>query len=179
MTKNMPRVNRRNFLLIGLNSMVLPSAAILNIGFASAQENVKRNTAELLSGVPSNEQNNNIDKGNAMKIQYLEIVTVDVDAACALYSRMHGVTFGEADQNLGGARTANLADGGLLGIRAPLRDTEDPVVRPYMLVENIDASVAAADNSGAEIAMQPTEIAGYGQFAIVIQGGIESGLWQL
>lgn len=114
-----------------------------------------------------------------MKIHYLEIVTTDVDAACELYSQMHGATFGEADQNLGGARTANLTGGGMLGIRAPLRDTEKPVVRPYVLVENIKASVAAAAEVGAEIAMAPTEIAGHGQFAIVIQGGIESGLWQL
>lgn len=114
-----------------------------------------------------------------MIIHYLEIVTTDVDAACELYSQMHRVTFGEADQNLGGARTADLASGGMLGIRAPLRDTETPVVRPYVLVDDIQASVAAAAESGAEIAMAPTEIAGYGQFAIVIQGGIESGLWQL
>lgn len=119
------------------------------------------------------------DNGKAMKIHYLEIVTTRVDAACALYSQMHGVTFGEADQRLGGARTARLASGGMLGIRAPLRDTEKPVVRPYVLVEDIKASVAAAAKSGAEIAMPPTEIAGHGQFAIVIQGGIESGLWQL
>ena len=64
----------------------------------------------------------------------------------------------------------------MLGIRAPLRDTEGPVVRPYVLVEEIDAAVAAAAEAGAEIAM---ELPGYGQFAIVIQGGIESGLWQL
>ena len=114
-----------------------------------------------------------------MKIQYVEIVTRDVDGACELYSQMHGVTFGEADENLGGARTAKLANGGMLGIRAPLRDTEKPVVRPYVLVEDINASVAAAAKSGAEIAMEPTEIAGHGQFAIVIHGGIESGLWQL
>ena len=114
-----------------------------------------------------------------MKIQYLEIVTPDVDAACQLYSQMHGVPFGDADQNLGGARTAKLAGGGMLGIRAPLRDTEKPVVRPYVLVEDIKASVAAAAESGAVVAMPPTEIAGHGQFAIVIHGGIESGLWQL
>ena len=117
--------------------------------------------------------------GYAVRIHYLEIVTTGVDAACALYSQMHGVTFGEADQKLGGARTANLASGGMLGIRAPLRPTEKPVVRPYVLVEDIKASVAAAAKSGAEIAMPPTEIAGYGEFAIVIHGGIESGLWQL
>ena len=32
-----------------------------------------------------------------MRIHYLEIVTPNVDAACALYGRLHGVTFGQAD----------------------------------------------------------------------------------
>ena len=158
--------------------MALPGAAILHLGCAPDKDNGARNTEELPED-RSNVHDPNADKGNAMKIYYLEIVTADVNAACALYSQMYGVTFGEADQKLGGARTANLAGGGKLGIRAPLRDTEKPVVRPYVLVRDIKASVAAAAKSGAEIAMPPTEIAGHGQFAIVIQGGIESGLWQL
>jgi hypothetical protein len=83
-----------------------------------------------------------------MKIHYLEIVTPDVDAACALHSQMHRVDFGEAEPMLGGARTAKLASGGMLGIRAPLRPTETPVVRPYFLVEDIKASVAAAARPG-------------------------------
>ena len=114
-----------------------------------------------------------------MQIQYLEIVTPDADAVCATYSQLHGVTFGESDEHLGGARTAKLANGGILGVRPPLRDTEKPVVRPYLLVQNIQAAVDAAAKSGAEIALPPMELAGHGTCAIVIQGGIESGLWQL
>jgi uncharacterized protein len=151
-------VNRRDILCAGL--MALPGANIV-------------------SSVHAAEHSRDADKGSAMKIHYLEIVTNNVDAACAIYSAMHGVAFGKAVQSLGGARTAKLAGGGMLGIRAPLRPTEKPVVRPYLLVENIKRAVAAAAKSGAEIAMEPTAIAGYGQFAIVIQGGIESGLWQL
>ena len=52
-----------------------------------------------------------------MRIHYLEIVTADVDAACKLYSQLHGVTFGDVDQRLGGARTATLANGGMIGNR--------------------------------------------------------------
>jgi predicted enzyme related to lactoylglutathione lyase len=48
-----------------------------------------------------------------------------------------------------------------------------------VLVDDINAAVSAAAEAGAEIAMTPTEIVGYGQFAIVIHGGIESGLWQI
>lgn len=116
---------------------------------------------------------------NTVNIQFLEIVTPDVDSACDLYSMMYGVTFGDANPDLGGARTADLGGGGMLGIRGPLRDTETPVVRPYVLVDDISAAVSAAAIAGAEIAMMPTEITGYGQFAIIIHGGIESGLWQI
>ena len=174
----MPRINRRNVLRVGLASMVLPGATILNLGCTPDQDNGAGN-AEELPDDQSNIHDKNADRGSTMKIQYLEIVTTDVDAACELYSQMHGVTFGNADQSLGGARTAKLANGGMLGIRAPLRPTEKPVVRPYVLVEDIKAAVAAAAESGAVVAMPPTEIAGHGQFAIVIHGGIESGLWQL
>ena len=174
----MPSIDRRKILRVGLASAALPGVTVLNLGCAPDQGLGARTTEESPDD-QSSVYDNNPDQGNAMKIHYLEIVTTDVDAACALYSQMHRVTFGEADQNLGGARTANLTSGGKLGIRAPLRDTETPVVRPYVLVEDINSSVAAAAESGAEIAMEPTKIPGYGQFAIVIHGGIESGLWQL
>lgn len=116
---------------------------------------------------------------NAMKIQYLEIVTPDVDAVCATYSNLHGVTFADGDPALGGARTARLHDGGVLGVRPPLRDTEAPVVRPYILVQDIQAAVNTAAESGAEVAISSMELEGHGTCAIVIQGGSELGLWQL
>jgi len=34
-----------------------------------------------------------------MKIHYLEIVTQDVDASVALYSKIHGVSFGVAEES--------------------------------------------------------------------------------
>ncbi|GEM77809.1 VOC family protein [Vibrio superstes] len=114
-----------------------------------------------------------------MKIHYLEVVTPDVALACETYSLLHSVQFSAADPSLGGARTATLANGGKLGIRAPLRDTELPIVRHYILVEDIQATVDAAQESGAEVAVPPMELPGHGQCAIVIQAGIELGFWQL
>jgi len=52
------------------------------------------------------------------------------------------------------------------------------VVRPYTLVTDIKAAVAAAEAAGAPVAMNPMEIPGEGMFAIVINGGIECGFWQ-
>ena len=80
---------------------------------------------------------------------------------------------------LGNARTADLEDGGRIGVRAPMRDTEAPVVRPYLLVDDIEAAVKAAETAGAIVAMPPMEIPGGGTFSIYILGGIEHGLWQL
>lgn len=166
-------------LRVGLAFVALPST-ILHLGCTTYREGTSRDP----EGSPDNRSVANdkaspTTKENAMQIQYLEIVTADVDGVCATYSRLHDVTFGARDQNLGGARTAKLANGGLLGVRAPLRDTEKPVVRPYLLVQDIQAAVDAAADSGAEVALPPMEIVGHGTCAVVIQGGIESGLWQL
>ncbi len=113
-----------------------------------------------------------------MKVQYLEIVTPEFDAMCLQYSTIYGISFSEPDANFGGARTAKLEGGGLIGVRGPLRDTETPVVRPYMLVDDIDSAVKSAVEAGAEVAMPPMEIPGHGMFAIVIHGGIECGFWK-
>ena len=114
-----------------------------------------------------------------MKIHYLEIVTHDVDAVCAAYARVHSLTFGSGDAGLGNARTAPLPDGAMLGVRAPMHESEEPIVRPYLLVEDIEAATAEAVDAGGEIAHPPMEIPGHGTFAIVTQGGIQHGLWQV
>jgi uncharacterized protein len=101
-----------------------------------------------------------------MHIQHLEIVTTNVESTCTLYSTMHNVTFSDPDQSLGGARTAPLANGGMLGVRPPMHDAKRPVVRPYILVRDIKAAVAAAADCGAKIAVPPMEIAGHGTCAI-------------
>ena len=114
-----------------------------------------------------------------MKIQYLEIVSPDADAICAEYEAIQNVKFGEPQELLGGARTCKLADGGIVGVRGPLRDTEDSVVRPYWLVENMEKAISIVKAEGAEIAVPPLEIPGLGTFAIYIKGGIDHGFWKL
>lgn len=113
-----------------------------------------------------------------VQIHYLEIVTPDVDEVCSTYAELHGVRFSEPDPLLGNARTAALADGGKIGIRAPMHETEEPVVRPYLLVDDIESAVKSAAENGSEIAHPPLELPGLGIFAIYIQGGIHHGIWQ-
>lgn len=142
-------------------------------------ENGATDGGDHLPDVTTTNNSNNTRSGEGMRIHYLEIVTKDVDATCELYSGVHGVTFNDADQSLGSAQTAKMTDGGMMGIRAPMHDGEKSVTRAYMLVEDIEAAVAAAAKSGAEIAVPPMKIPGHGTCAIYFQGGIEAGLWQL
>ncbi len=114
-----------------------------------------------------------------MKLHYLEYVTSDADRVCKQYAGLYGVAFNDPDPALGGARTADLVGGGILGVRAPLRDDELPVVRPYFLVNNIEAAVAKAVEAGGKLALPPMELPGHGTCAIVLNGGIDCGFWQL
>ena len=113
-----------------------------------------------------------------MKIRYLEIVTPEVDATCATYEKLYSTTFSAPEPGLGNARTAALEGGGMIGVRAPMHESEDPVVRPYLAVDDVEAGAKAAVESGAEIAHPPMEIPGHGTFAIFIQGGIHHAVWK-
>jgi predicted enzyme related to lactoylglutathione lyase len=113
-----------------------------------------------------------------LRVYYLEIVTEDVESVCAAYSAAGGVEFGAPDPGLGQARTATMPDGSLLGVRAPLHEAEEPVVRPYWLVEDIETALAEATAAGGEVAHPPLEIPGHGTFAIYFLGGNQHGLWQ-
>ncbi len=114
-----------------------------------------------------------------MTVHYLEIVSPDADSVCKAYEAAQGIHFSEPDEMLGGARTATLTDGTIVGVRVPLRDTETPVTRPYWLVESIDDAVVRVKEQGAEIAVPPLEIPGKGKFAIYILGSIEQGFWEV
>lgn len=119
------------------------------------------------------------EEEKTIQVYYLEIVTPDVDATCNSLEKLHGVSFGAPEAGLGNARTAALESGGMIGVRAPMHEAEEPVVRPYVLVDDIEAAVEAAEAAGGEIALPATEIPGHGTFAIYIQGGIQHGLWQI
>ena len=114
-----------------------------------------------------------------MKIHYLEIVASDIDAVCRSYESAHKVSFTQANNSLGGARTCTLPDGSIVGVRGPLSDTEVPVIRPYWLVDEIEVAVKAIEEQGAEILHPPLEIPGKGTFAIYSIGSIQQGFWQL
>jgi predicted enzyme related to lactoylglutathione lyase len=114
-----------------------------------------------------------------LHIHYLEVVTPNVDATCRTLEQIRRVQFGVPIAELGNARTAGLHFGGMIGVRAPMHDGEEPTVRPYILVNDIEAALKSAVAAGGEVAHPPLEIPGRGKFAIYCLGGIQHGLWQL
>lgn len=109
---------------------------------------------------------------------YIELVSSDADALTALYERTHALAFGAPDPDLGQARVATRADGTLVGIRKPLAEHEQPIVRTYLAVDDIHAAVKTAAECGAIVAYGPTVQGQRGTFAIVIHGGVQHGYWQ-
>jgi predicted enzyme related to lactoylglutathione lyase len=113
-----------------------------------------------------------------MRIHYLEIVARDVAAQCAALERVHGLSFGPPVADLGQARVAEAPDGSLIGVRAPLAEHEQPIIRTYLEVGDIVKAVKEAEAAGAAIAYPPTQQGDTGTWAIYFLGDVQFGLWQ-
>ena len=113
-----------------------------------------------------------------MRIHYLEIVSPNVAEQCSALERVHGLSFGSPVADLGQARVAESPDGSLIGVRAPLAQHEQPIIRTYLVVEDIATAVREAEAAGAVIAYPPTQQGDTGTWAIYILGDVQIGLWQ-
>ena len=179
----MEKPDRRQLLFAGA-VLAVPAGSLVLLGGCQPSSAPSESAAPSAEGeanaATTKPETNPLEENRETKMQvhYLEIVTPEVDSLCKQYSAVHGVTFGDPDASLGNARTAKVDGGGMIGIRAPMRADEAPVVRPYLLVEDLEAAVSAAADAGAEVALPSMEIPGHGKIAIVIHGGIDCGFWQ-
>jgi len=154
---------------------VLCLAPLLLVGAAAS---IQPATDHGRTHAESGNHNDKPTEEAGLNVHYLEIVTPSVNETCDTLAETRGVVFGDPVPELGNARTADLAGGGRLGVRAPMHDGEEPVVRPYILVDDIEAAVKAAEKAGAKVAVPPMQIPGQGTISIYLLGGIEHGLWQ-
>lgn len=111
-------------------------------------------------------------------IRYLEIVTPDVAGTVAVFEKSSAVKFSDPIEALGNARTAPMAGGAQMGIRAPMSETEEPVTRTYFATDNIEVATEQAVAAGAELAHPVMEIPGQGKFSIFFHGDNQFGYWQ-
>lgn len=113
-----------------------------------------------------------------MQVHYLEFVCADVAAQCDALEASHALSFGPAVPELGNARVATGPDGTQVGVRAPLADHEQPIIRPYLVVDDIERAISQAESKGAVVAYPPTRQGDTGTWAIYIVGDLQVGLWQ-
>ena len=113
-----------------------------------------------------------------MQVHYVEFVSESVDMQIDVLEQVHGVSFGPEIQDLGQARVAKTASGTLIGVRAPLAAHEQPIVRVYFEVDDIQVAVKEAEAAGSLLAYPPTKQGETGTWAIYILHGIQHGLWQ-
>lgn len=110
---------------------------------------------------------------------YVEHVTSDVPLTRRLLEETHGWSFSGPDDALGGSILATLPNGARVSIRAPLRSDEEPITRAYVRVADIEESAARAQKAGGKLALPPIELGAHGTIAILQNGGLDHGLWQL
>lgn len=113
-----------------------------------------------------------------MKIQFLEIVTPDVESTMSIFAASTGAKFSEPVAEFGNARILDMPDGGNISVRAPMSETEVPTTRTYFLTDDIDTATKRAVAAGAELAHPVLEIAGRGKFSIFFHGSHQFGFWE-
>jgi len=132
----------------------------------------------LLSACQSPPQTMNEKGGPEMQAHYVEIVSNNVDQQCNALEQVHGLSFGPMIQDLGQGKVAKTANGTLIGVRVPMAEHEQPIMRVYFAVDDITKAVKAAETAGAVVAYPPTKEGETGTWAIYILDGIQYGLWQ-
>lgn len=131
----------------------------------------------VLAGCHATGKPNDAGQSN-MQVHYVEVVCRDVAAQCAALERVHGLTFGPAVADLGQARVARTPSGTLIGVRAPMAEHEQPIIRTYLAVEDIAKAAKDAEAAGAVFAYPPTRQGDTGTWAIYFLGDVQIGLWQ-
>jgi predicted enzyme related to lactoylglutathione lyase len=135
-------------------------------------------SAALLSACQSPTRNIKGTGGVGMQVHYVEIVSKTVEKQCKALEQVHGLSFGPEVKDLGRAKVAKNVNDTLIGVRAPLAEHEQPIVRTYFEVDDITKAVKTAEAAGAVIAYPPTKQGETGTWAIYILNEIQYGLWQ-
>ncbi len=108
---------------------------------------------------------------------HIEFPADDVDRAKRFYSAVVGWQFGEMEGTPGYWLFQNgETSGGAIGNRG---DSVGQVIRVYLNVEKLETAVAAAEANGGSLITPPSEVPGFGRYAVVSDSeGSEIGLWE-
>ena len=117
----------------------------------------------------------------AHEFSWIELTTDDTGAAKGFYAELFGWSFDELPMDNGGVYSmfqpaAGGPGGGIMAKPMP----EVPTAwMPYVLTEDLEASVKRVEELGGSVIMGPTPVPGHGIFAVIADptGGV-IGLWK-
>jgi predicted enzyme related to lactoylglutathione lyase len=110
-------------------------------------------------------------------VTHIEFPADDPERAKRFYAAVAGWEFSSMDGFPGYFvfRTEE-GHGGGLGRRG---ESVGEVIRVYITVEDLEDAVAAAEANGGQVVTPPSDVAGMGRYATVLDSeGSEIGLWQ-
>jgi uncharacterized protein len=112
---------------------------------------------------------------------WIDLATPDQDAAAEFYGGLFGWSV-EEDENAeetGGYRVAMVGDRAVGGVMRLMQEGQPPAWSSYVSVEDVDATVAKAQEAGGSVMVEPMDVLDYGRMAFLVDPtGAAIGLWQ-
>jgi predicted enzyme related to lactoylglutathione lyase len=96
-----------------------------------------------------------------------ELGTTDVDGAQRFYEEVFGWTTSDMGPDYGGYRIFNRGETGIAGVMALQEDSAPPHWKPYIAVEDVDATAAKAAELGGSVLMEPMDVPKVGRLAVL------------
>lgn len=112
---------------------------------------------------------------------WIDLGTPDQDAAAEFYGGLFGWSV-EEDENAeqtGGYRVAMLRGKGIGGVMKLMEEGQPPAWSTYIAVDDVDATVAKAQEAGGSVIAEPMDVLDYGRMAFLADpSGAVLGLWK-
>jgi hypothetical protein len=112
---------------------------------------------------------------------WVDLGTPDQDAAEKFYGPLFGWTFdeGENPEATGGYRSALLRSQPVGGVMKLMQEGQPPAWSSYVSVEDADATIAAVEENGGSVVVEPMDVLDIGRMAFFADPtGAVCGVWQ-
>ena len=110
---------------------------------------------------------------------WLDLWVGDIPATATFFRDLLGYDIPDGTPEFGGYTVAHRDDRYVFGIGTDMPGQQHDLASLYLATDDVEATVARAQELGATILKEPTEIPGHGHMAVVTDpGGVTVAFWQ-
>lgn len=110
---------------------------------------------------------------------WLDLWVGDIPATATFFRDLLGYDIPDGTPEFGGYTVAHRDDRYVFGIGTEMPGQQHDLASLYLATDDVEATVARAQELGATILKEPTEIPGHGHMAVVTDpGGVTVAFWQ-